>query len=156
MTDNLEQKARDAFYKQKTFRSSDLPAFTVGFCTALEQSKDEMEAMHDSYRASKSRAKNEIDRLQNNIEKDCKARSEEFSYFEEQLAAKDAQLQEAKEREEKLRFYASHRSSCKTQGFINSRCSCGLSEALSTSEDKCEHGKGLKDYCEPCGRIHTT
>ena len=19
---------------------------------------------------------------------------------------------------------------------------------------KCEHGKGLSDYCEPCGRIH--
>jgi hypothetical protein len=21
-------------------------------------------------------------------------------------------------------------------------------------EEKCEHGKALNDYCEPCGRIH--
>ena len=26
--------------------------------------------------------------------------------------------------------------------------------ALSLTDDKCKHGKGLTDYCEPCGRIN--
>jgi hypothetical protein len=25
-----------------------------------------------------------------------------------------------------------------------------------TGDTKCEHGKGLTDYCEPCGRIHNS
>jgi len=29
----------------------------------------------------------------------------------------------------------------------------GVQEALK-DEPKCEHGKGMTDYCEPCGRIH--